>query len=76
MDKISDDRTFLAYIVRALLYSPSLKGFFKKDLRRTKKMINTVSKTFNVCGNDYNLAKNTAFLAKSIFSSSSILVCL
>ena len=35
-----------------------------------KKKINTVSKIFNFRENDYNLAKNTKFLAKSNFNSS------
>ena len=48
----------------------SLSNFSKKVSLGSKKKINIVSEIFNFCKNDYNLAKNTEFLAKSIFSSS------
>ena len=53
-----------------MLPMSSLSNFSKKASLGPKKKIKAVSKVFRFRKNDYNLAKNTEFLARSIFSSS------
>ena len=65
--KVPDDRTFSKW---AFYWTSGIKGIIKKPSQVAKKKINTVSKIFNFRENDYNLAKNTKFLAKSNFNSS------
>ena len=49
-------------------HTPREKGTTEKTLRGAEK-INTVSNYFDFCENDYNLAENTEFCARSNLNS-------